>query len=495
MPREVELKLELASGTLDDLLAHSVLKKAKPLADQSGILRATYFDTPELALRQRQLSLRIREKDGHLIQTLKASGEESGPALDRKEWECPVKEGLDLDMLSDTPLADLLADAALRESLLPLFMIETRRRVFSLERDGALIELSLDQAAAIAGQQHLPFTEVELELKRGDTSALFSIALDLQDGMPLRLSTLTKSERGYRLLGADTATSVKAKEIAIQPHMSSEKAFQLAARACLFQVIQNEEILRRTRAPEALHQMRVGTRRLKAAVALFEPLVDDRESKAVRKRLRWIGRKLGHVRDMDVYVHTLRETGPDLDREALNEAERERAKAYEALLKTLEKRRFMRSVLWLAAWIEAGQWHFRRKQRVQEARAIPATDRASTELQRRWKRIRKGARRLPDLDAERRHKLRIRIKELRYGLEFFAATFPAKQAERRRQSMLSNLQDQQDELGEMNDIIMAEKLFPAHGAEKSQATRMKRLETRAEASARKLVKAKPFWNV
>ncbi len=64
------------------------------------------------------------------------------------------------------------------------------------------------------------------------------------------------------------------------------------------------------------------------------------------------------------------------------------------------------------------------------------------------------------LDPGKRHKLRIRAKRLRYATEFFAATFPGKDKDARREKSLSALKDLQDALGELNDIATRPDMFP-----------------------------------
>jgi triphosphatase len=62
------------------------------------------------------------------------------------------------------------------------------------------------------------------------------------------------------------------------------------------------------------------------------------------------------------------------------------------------------------------------------------------------------------MEAEKRHKFRIRAKKLRYAMEFFADVFPAKKMAKRRKRALSALRDFQDALGALNDVATREKL-------------------------------------
>lgn len=497
---EIELKLELASGATSQLLGHPLLSRARRVPDQDGTLHAVYYDSTDCALHKAGLSLRVRERNGRSTQTIKAERKARGLALDRGEWEVPVNGGLDLAAASGTPLAALVAKDAIRNDIRPVFTVETDRQTFEIERDGATIELALDEAKASTGSGVEQFCEVELELKDGDPSALFALADDLADSIPFRLSPVTKSERGYRLLGQADTEPVKAGRIVIPTRASCAEAFQTIARSCLSQIIRNEALLRRSSDPELLHQMRVGFRRLNAAISLFKPMLRDRDSDAVRAELRWAGKKLAPARDLDVLIARLRKADdPVRSLPALAEAERQRALAFESLLETLSRRRFMRAILKAATWIESGRWRTRRKPAIRAARELPAQARAVQEFSRRWRRIRRDARRMADLDGEARHGLRIRIKKLRYGVEFLSTLFPGVPARKSRKAMLDLLEGLQDVLGKLNDIEVGRTLLdpPFQKSVRKAAGYTKRRErkllARAEKASGKLVKAEPFW--
>ncbi|MEJ0023873.1 MAG: CHAD domain-containing protein [Alphaproteobacteria bacterium] len=63
----------------------------------------------------------------------------------------------------------------------------------------------------------------------------------------------------------------------------------------------NEEVVRRRLDSEAIHQARIGIRRLRSAFSLFGPLVSDSQSKLVVDDLKWISDSFGRVRDLDVF--------------------------------------------------------------------------------------------------------------------------------------------------------------------------------------------------
>ena len=106
---------------------------------------------------------------------------------------------------------------------------------------------------------------------------------------------------------------------------------------------------------------------------------------------------------------------------------------------------------------------------------------------------------MADLDGETRHKLRIRIKKLRYGVEFFATLFPGAPARKNRKGMSDLLERLQDVLGKLNDIEVGRTLLdpPFQKSVRKAAgytkRRVRKLLSRAEKASETLVTAEPFW--
>ena len=71
--RERELKLECELGDIGKLLHHPVLRRATALPQSGGLLRTTYFDTPELLLQKNGVSLRVRQTGKKHLQTIKTA--------------------------------------------------------------------------------------------------------------------------------------------------------------------------------------------------------------------------------------------------------------------------------------------------------------------------------------------------------------------------------------------------------------------------------------
>jgi triphosphatase len=519
-PREIELKLYVSMRELPRLTASSLLKGAVKSSSKPASLVSVYFDTALLKLHQRGLSLRLRRIDGRLVQTIKQENNGSAALFARREWEHDVHGNQpDFNAARETALAPLL-NKKLRRDLRPVFETRVRREVFQVHGGESEIELSIDQGQVKAGQKSSPICEVELELKKGQAADLFKVAKTLAQVVPVQLAVSSKANRGYALLTAQKACAIKAAPVALPPEADVQSAFRIIAKACLYQLVANQSVML-TGDTEALHQMRVALRRLRAAISLFSDMLTDPQTEALKAEFRWITGELGPARELEVFLQ--RVVKPVADREhhepgialVTRELRQRREDALVRARAAVESPRFRDLALDTAAWIEAGDWARNLDDDVGALRTRPVADAAAEQLRRRWKKILKSGKRLDALDPQRRHRLRIQAKKLRYAAEFFAAAFPRKKSLRRRKAFVASLERMQDALGDLNDIAVDKKLSEqlvdnAGAADKRGDSRVKeafavgrlsgREETRiasvlheAESAYAAFVRAKRFW--
>ena len=92
--KEIELKLEFDPADLERIIAHPLLATDS----KRKALHSTYYDTPDLVLRNAGVSLRVRDADGRFVQTIKSTNGNAG-LFDRSEWEQEVK-GRDIDLIA-----------------------------------------------------------------------------------------------------------------------------------------------------------------------------------------------------------------------------------------------------------------------------------------------------------------------------------------------------------------------------------------------------------
>jgi inorganic triphosphatase YgiF len=429
-------------------------------------------------------------------------------------------------------LAPLL-NKKLRRKLKPVFETRVRRTVYPLRRNGSEIELSVDTGQVDAAGQSSPLCEVELELKTGEPRELFDLARTLANHVAVQLASRSKAEYGYALIGGEPPGSVNAQSLALPGDADWGFAFKIIARACLYQIVANTAALQRHDA-EAMHQMRVGLRKLRAAIALFKDMLAGAQTEAIKAELKWITAALGSARELDVFVErVVKPVGYRKERRSgmgavVKDFQDERAGAIERAGQAVASARFRRLTLDVAAALEIGDWTRRKDKLRHTMRQRPVAAAAADELQRRSRKIRKEGARLGKLDARRRHELRIEAKKLRYACEFFADAFPGRKASRRRERFIARLTELQDTLGDLNDIMVHESLAQraiagpngrrgsragsgrgAQAARKAQGTQQAfaagRLSGREEArfapamrlaerAADRFAKASPFWN-
>jgi len=172
---------------------------------------------------------------------------------------------------------------------------------------------------------------------------------------------------------------------------------------------------------EELHDMRVASRRMRAALSLFSDTLPAAAT-GLREELAWVGREIGVVRDLDVQLQRLDaviEALPESSREPLGHLRallaEERLEARRQMLAALDSPRYDRFVRRFGALLRT-----RSGTRTPAALAV-----APDLLDRRYRSVRKAARRIgPDAEPEAYHRLRIAGKRLRYALEFLSPVYP-----------------------------------------------------------------------
>jgi triphosphatase len=216
----------------------------------------------------------------------------------------------------------------------------------------------------------------------------------------------------------------------------------------------NEPGTRTGADPEYLHDMRVASRRLRAAMKVFGGALPKRGLRESAKDLNWVGRALGRVRDLDVHLMNLRELFEEVPPEHgdalaayLQELLALREEARVHMVRALDSRRY-------AAFLD----RFDRRL----AEGPPATPHAPKALVQariagreiilgELNRVLKRGRACDSTagDAEL-HRLRIRCKRLRYACEFFSDIYgPAARKFAKRVVKI------QDILGAHHDAVMA----------------------------------------
>ncbi len=436
------------------------------------LLRSIYYDTPDQVLRHNGIALRLRFDGAGWVQTVKAKNKRHGGLHTTQESDCPADgETLRLKLIPDTGLRDRITALCRRRDLAPI--CETR-----MERTAALVdiaaegrvELAIDRGEIRAGERCEPYHEVELELVRGEISALFTLTARLFPEGGLRFAPISKAARGYMLAAegriAEPPAPRHAHPVLLTRKQTGQTAAREVLRECFDQITQNIDTFRDRDDPEGAHQLRIGLRRFRSASALFRPVIGHPNLTRLRAEARWLSREVGLLRDLDMALTDLlapeAEACPEEPGFALltdllaprRQTQRDRVR------EVLTSARTQAFLLDLARFIETRGW-LRPDDFAQDYRlSRPAKKLVRRAIHNRWKACETRAEGIETLSIDARHALRKELKKLRYAMEFLAPLLPRK----RTKSALRRLKRLQDVFGELNDLSTVERLLLAPDA-------------------------------
>ena len=407
--REYELKFTIGAHLTDRLLSHPAIADTVPSARETRLL-STYFDTPDEALRQRRISLRVRRDENGIVQTLKRSGSSK---VDRDEWE-RIGGGPDpdLDWIKGLPVGKSLRKV-LVQPLRPRFGVEVRRSVFLIDYGGGTLEGALDVGEIRAGDASLPVSEFEIEWKSGSRAAVAALGCELARDLPLMLSLTSKAERGYALADGSAGRPTSAVSLGQARGARIAPAFKSAVQSCLQMLLANASLLAGDDPIEAVHKTRIATRRLRGLFQLFKPVLHHEKLAPLRRDLKWLSRHLGAARDADVFQGSTLDPaaaaglpGADVLADIMRQHQ---VDARDALRDALGSSRGRLLPLAILAFSEEGL-----RPRFRESRYRPFVERR---LARRLRALDAGARKLSRLPGDALHEVRKRAKTLRYNLD------------------------------------------------------------------------------
>ncbi len=459
---EIEFKFEVPAPRL----------KAVERAMRSGPttrthLQARYFDTADAALAAHGVVLRLRKEGTHWVQTAKAVVEGQG-ALHRLEHNVTLgaaEHGAhalpDVQRHAGSKVGKLI-EQALGQGAAPL--VETLGtdiwRLARIEQlGGTTVEMALDIGQVMGGvaadgvPRVSPVCELELELVEGRVEDLVTLAQGWARQHGLWFSTLSKAERGQRLMQPQESYAVKAMppRFAEEAHAGDASPSGLAVQravlaACLAQVLPNaSEVAAGNQDEEVVHQLRVGIRRLRTALrelAVLSPPQGPQFDAGWEPALTEVFHVLGQQRDGTMLLSAMQPQlaaagAPSIKlpkhaAQAVDTGEAVRAPVFQAALV---------SMIGFAAPVDVDD-----TQAATDPRLL-----LKKRLRRLHRQVLQDGLRFESLPAEARHSVRKRLKRLRYLAEFASPLFGEKAAAR----YIAALTPAQDVLGEYNDAEVA----------------------------------------
>ena len=254
-----------------------------------------------------------------------------------------------------------------------------------------------------------------------------------------------------RIAARPTKTTIqKSQPLVLAPDISVHDAFAAIARTCRDHWNANHPAAVLGQVPEGIHQFRVGLRRFRTALTLFRRQLPEQQHAWMRAEAKALGDLLSRARDLDVFLTELAPRNAK-SAEMVRLARQSRDDAQGRVAATLTGARYRRFLNRLDMWLDGKGWQ------TEGDGQVSAKDFARTELNRRLAKIQKRVKNVANASAQELHDLRIAIKKLRYGLEFFQSVLP----ERRTQRIGRLLKSLQDSLGKLNDLEVAERTIGA----------------------------------
>ena len=462
-----------------------------------------YYDTADWRLYRAGYALRVRESEAGAEATMKSLASSEDGIRRRREISETLKDAkIDTLRRARGPVGERLRLLVGEREVGPIFEVRTNRKTFALSladgegsapagatngeivqdaagdvreasaggeagKDTRLGEIVLDSTQIPLGEGEKPagLTRVEVEVAAGVESypLVQGFVRGIEGSLGLRRARISKYEAGLFATGLSPEGEEDLGRTEVDSSLTlGEMAFAVLRRQ--FAVMRAHEAgTRLGEDPEELHDMRVATRRMRAAMKLFEDALPER-SRWLREELRHFASVLGDVRDLDVQIEEVEGLGGNGDGEE-DEAlaaivaafGTRRAEARVRMLEALNSDRYRRFESSFAEMLRRGPSVSRTPGAVSTngssgAAEVPVLEAAPEILGRRYRKWRKAA---VGLDGsshpEEFHDLRKKGKRLRYAFEFFSGVY-GKEA---TGALVGPLKAVQDSLGRHQDAIVA----------------------------------------
>ncbi|WP_419909090.1 CHAD domain-containing protein [Hoeflea sp.] len=512
---ELEVKFEIGTDAVRRLRNKSALRDmtiGKPVQRE---LRSIYFDTSDHRLRSERASLRLRWDGDGWIQTFKYGTGLKNGLSSPKEIEEPVDNAqLDLERIKDRTLKPWLKKLVSKSPLVPVFETDINRDIHLLSCSGVgTAELAIDKGKVKNDGKSEGINEVEIELKSGLPHTLLTISETLFDGECVSPSGSSKAERGYALLGRAKASAPASKAVPLNrpdlsPEMSVEDAFKAIGGSAAEQILGNWNLLYGLDDSEVPHQLRIGLRRLRTGLGIFNTLTEDKDLKRLSRAARELGRVVGRLRNADVLVEDIAE--PAIA--ALGTHKRHDALLGYLSKARLKERRKVRALIAGKEWTrlklncmlfdQAVERAFHQAPESVARHRFP--DIAAMALERIWQHVRKRGRGFANHKISERHEMRKTLKTMRYASDYLMPVYPGEDS----RIFFERLRGLQNVFGYLNDVAMADELAAAIAVEHSHrsdlaksvrlickwhAKRAQKQMRKADERWRLLRKSNKFW--
>jgi CHAD domain-containing protein len=446
----LEREVKLGAGPafhLPDL--NGVVDGVTITAPEAVRLETVYYDTADLRLARWGVSLRHRAGEGWTLKLppihVTTEGQ-AAPLLEREElnFQGGAKK--------PPPAAVAIVRAYVRTAeLIPVARLSTvRRRVRLLDASGARLAEVVDDEVSVRDGRRVAarFREIEVEVT-GDADGIVAPLVARLRGAGAGAPDPTPKH--IRALGPRAMEPPEVAPVVVEAASPARDVIRSVIAQSVAALLYHDPLVRTSGDPEAVHQARVATRKLRSHLRTFGPLLDQEWTDPLRSELGWIALSLGAVRDQEVLLERLRERARSLPANDLRSAlgvlhllEVDIEGLRKKLLTDLDSTRYVDLLERLVTAAHAPA-------------ALPEADQPASSVLPKlatdpWRRLRSAVRHLPDSPADAElHRIRILAKRARYAAEAVAPVVGAGAV-----SFARNAAKLQTILGEHQDSVTAQ---------------------------------------
>ena len=382
-------------------------------------LETVYYDTTDLRLARWGVSLRHRAGEGWTLKLPPTHSPADGQGASLLERDELTFQG---GAKKPPPAAIAVVRAYVRsDELVPVARLSTvRRRVRLLDASGTRLAEVVDDEVSVRDGRRVAarFREIEVEVG-GDDGA------DIATALVARLRSAgagapDPTPKHIRALGPRAMEPPEVAPMVVAPDSPARDVIRSVIAQSVAALLYHDPLVRTSGDPEAVHQARVASRKLRSHLRTFGPLLDPDWSDPLRSELGWLALGLGEVRDKEVLLERLRERAKSLPANDLRLAvallhllEVEIESLRKKLMTDLDSPRYIDLLERLVAAAHAPT-------------TLPDADKPASEVlpllaTGPWRRLRSGVRSLPDVPADADlHRIRILAKRARYAAEAVA---------------------------------------------------------------------------
>ena len=275
-------------------------------------LETVYYDTPDLRLARWGVSLRHRAGEGWTLKLppVQAAGQPHSQLLERDEitfqgGSKKPPEGAVAIVRAYVRKAELVQVARLST---------IRRRVRLVDGAGTRVAEVVDDEVSVRDGRRVAarFREIEVEVTQAQNGAG-----GIVDPLVMRLrgagaGAADPTPKHIRALGPRAMEPPEVSALPVQTDSPARDVIKHVLAESIASLLKHDPLVRTSGDPEAVHQARVATRKLRSHLRTFGPLLDPEWTEPLRSELGWLALGLGAVRDREVLFERLSERARSL---------------------------------------------------------------------------------------------------------------------------------------------------------------------------------------